>query len=168
VVDLAAMTVTSDVLLTVFSAFARTAAGWPGCPVVLCAASKTLRADLTRMAITRAIPVYLDRSAAIAAAAGCLPLTDSSCTYPQTGDACASARDLVASACREWRVPQVADEAQLLVTELVSNAVRYGGGDITLRVALGDYFLHVSWTTPAPTRHGEGSPTPTTARAAAD
>lgn len=69
VVDLGAVTVDEDIVLTLFAAFARTAAGWPGCSLVLCASSEPLRAALARMAINRVVPVRADLPAALAAAA---------------------------------------------------------------------------------------------------
>src|SRR5262249_38661185 len=53
VVDVAALTVQEDIALTVFSAFARTAAAWPACPVVLCAPPAEVNAALNRLAISR-------------------------------------------------------------------------------------------------------------------
>src|SRR3954470_23537454 len=66
-VDLDETTVADPVALTLFAAFAHTAAGWPGCPLLVCAPSDSVRADLHRMAIDRAVPIYADRSAAIVA-----------------------------------------------------------------------------------------------------
>src|SRR5262245_12061857 len=68
-VDLDETRVADPVALTVFTAFAHTAAGWPGCPVLVCAPSNTVRADLHRLAIDRAVPIYADRPAALVAAA---------------------------------------------------------------------------------------------------
>src|SRR6185295_14723956 len=61
-VDLGATRVADPLALTVFAAFAHTAAGWPGCPVMVCASNDPVRAELHRMAIDRAVPVYVDRA----------------------------------------------------------------------------------------------------------
>src|SRR5689334_5047953 len=42
VLDASGLTVAEEVALSLFAAFADTAAQWPGCPVVLCAPSPTL------------------------------------------------------------------------------------------------------------------------------
>lgn len=54
------------------------------------------------------------------------------------------ARNLVGTACRQWQLPAMVDDAALVVTELVANAVRHAGGPIQLQLALGEYFLHLA------------------------
>lgn len=45
--------------------------------------------------------------------------------FPAHPASAGKARALVSQVCREWGVPQVADDAELVVTELVENAVRH-------------------------------------------
>jgi anti-sigma regulatory factor (Ser/Thr protein kinase) len=47
----------------------------------------------------------------------------------------ARARNLVLVACTRWDAGQVAADAELVVTELVANAVRHAGTEITVRMA---------------------------------
>jgi anti-anti-sigma factor len=68
VVDLSDLVVLDDITLTVFTAFTRAAAEWPGCPVLLTASEPTVRASLERMGISRLTPVYPDETEALAAA----------------------------------------------------------------------------------------------------
>jgi len=144
VVDLAGVTVNDEVVLTLFAAVARTAAGWPGCPVLLCAPSPTVHRGLDRMGVARALPIYPDRATAMAAA-GELPAPRRfGQRLPAKPIAAYLARDVVAAACRAWRLPHLADEAQLVVTELVSNAVRHAGGELELLIVVREHFLHVS------------------------
>src|SRR5205814_209534 len=51
-----------------------------------------------------------------------------------------------AEACQDWRLPiELSDDAEVVATELVSNAVRHAGDDdLVLSVALGRRFLHLS------------------------
>lgn len=49
-------------------------------------------------------------------------------------DAPRLARDFVAQACREWRAPGWDASGTLITSELVTNAVRHAGTDITLRL----------------------------------
>lgn len=44
------------------------------------------------------------------------------------------ARELVTSQLRAWHVEALSDDAALVVTELVTNAVRYAGTDVELRI----------------------------------
>jgi anti-sigma regulatory factor (Ser/Thr protein kinase)/anti-anti-sigma regulatory factor len=143
-VDLAETRVADSLALTIFAAFAHTAAEWPGCPVMVCAPSAAVRADLHRMAIDRAVPIYADRSAALAAAATLPPARRHSRRLPTDPSACGVAREVVRVACGEWHVTHIAEEAELVVAELVSNAIRHGGGAVELRVVLGSYLLHLS------------------------
>lgn len=143
VVDVAGLTA-DDIALTVFSAFSRSAGGWTGCPVLLYGMTRSLRADLNRMAIARTVPLYADRSDALAAAAS-LPAPRRFGTWlPASPDAPSSGRELVARACTAWRQEPLIDDAELVITELVSNAVRHAGGELEITAALRDRFLHLS------------------------
>jgi len=144
VVDLDAVTVDDDIVLTLFSALARTAAGWPGCSLVLCAPGRPVRSALDRLGISRAVPVFPDWPSAAWAAAALPAPRRIGRTVASTPGACAVARDLVCAACRQWRLPTLVDDAALVVTELVSNAVRHSDGPIGLQLSLGEYFLHLA------------------------
>ncbi|MDX6257096.1 MAG: hypothetical protein QOJ11_3430 [Frankiales bacterium] len=48
----------------------------------------------------------------------------------------AHARILVLTACTRWDAGQVCSDAELVVTELVANAVRHAGSQITVRLAV--------------------------------
>jgi anti-sigma regulatory factor (Ser/Thr protein kinase) len=47
----------------------------------------------------------------------------------------AHARSLVLVACSRWDADEVSSDAELVVTELVANAVRHAGSEITVRLA---------------------------------
>jgi anti-sigma regulatory factor (Ser/Thr protein kinase) len=53
------------------------------------------------------------------------------------------ARHLVRRACGAWPATQV-ENAQLMVTELVANALIHGRGDVGLQVTAGEHLLVVS------------------------
>jgi anti-sigma regulatory factor (Ser/Thr protein kinase) len=53
---------------------------------------------------------------------------------PRTHDAPALARRYCARCCEEWHVPHLRPACELLVSELVTNAVVHGRGEITLEV----------------------------------
>jgi anti-anti-sigma regulatory factor len=144
VLDLAGLTVVDDVALTVFAAFNRAAAAWPGCPVILCTQDPAVVADLTRMAVSRAIPVYPDRASAVLAAAQRPAPRRFAARLGGTAAAAWTGREIVAQACETWRLPGVIDDAQLIITELISNAVRHAKGDLHLLVVLRDRHLHLS------------------------
>ncbi|MCW2595888.1 MAG: hypothetical protein JWP39_1776 [Jatrophihabitans sp.] len=55
---------------------------------------------------------------------------------PAEARSAAHARMLVLSVCRRWRAEGVCSDAELVVTELVANAVRHAGTEITIRLAV--------------------------------
>lgn len=57
---------------------------------------------------------------------------------PATPRSAARARHLVLTACARWSAGRVCDDAELVVTELVANAVRHAGTEITVRLAAVD------------------------------
>jgi len=152
VVDVAGLTVDDDLTLTVFSGFAGTAAELAGCPVALCAPSAALVEALQRIAIGLTVPIHPTREAAVAAVLAAPAARRYRRRLAPTPVAPALARELLVEACREWKLPELVDNAEVVVTELVSNAVRYGGGELMLSVVLGKRFLHLSLR--------DGSPVP--------
>jgi anti-anti-sigma factor len=145
VVDVAELTVEDDLTLTIFSGFAGTAAELAGCPVALCAPDPALRTALHRLAIDRSVPVHPTREQAFAAIEAQPAARRYRRRLAATPAAPSQARELLVEACRDWRLPaELADNAEVVATELVSNAVRHAGGDLTVSVALGNEFMHVS------------------------
>ena len=58
---------------------------------------------------------------------------------PCTAMSAAVARKLATERCLEWSTPSLCSDLALVVTELVANAVRHAGTDITVRLSrLGD------------------------------
>ncbi|MDT4988156.1 MAG: hypothetical protein QOI74_2250 [Micromonosporaceae bacterium] len=159
VVDLCEVTVDDDRGLSVFGAVGRTAAGWPGCPVLL-SASSALRARLARLSVSRTLAVYPDRAQALAAAATLPPPQEHRQWLRSTPAAAHSAREAVAAACRDWNLPSLVDDAELLVTELVSNAVRHAGGEMELAIVVREHFLHMSVRDSSPNRPRRMVPDP--------
>lgn len=54
---------------------------------------------------------------------------------PAEARSASEARLLVLTACRRWGASRVCADAELVVTELVANAVRHAGTEITVRLA---------------------------------
>lgn len=143
-VDLSRLVVADDLALTVFSAAARAAEAWPGCRVLLYAPDPKLRGVLGRMSITRFVPTYSHWSDLLVGARPIPPRQRYTRRLAAHPGATAIARELVATVCQEWDLAPLVADAELIVTELVSNAVRYVGGDIMVAVVVSDYYLHIS------------------------
>ena len=166
--DVAELRAHDDVALTVLPALAQHAAAWPGSAVSMAAAPAPLRSALDRMAVARQIPLFATTDAAIAH--GCAgrrrePPGMRARLQPMV-DATAAARHLVDRACRLWGIAPVADLAELIVTELVSNGVRHARTDLEVRVGLHRRQLHLSvrdGSPKLPVRGATATPSPRTA-----
>jgi anti-sigma regulatory factor (Ser/Thr protein kinase) len=79
-----------------------------------------------------------------------------------TSNAAAVARRLVDRACAEWGLPALRDPARLVVTELVSNAVRHARTPLAVSLSRGDdaVDIHVGDRSPVvPRPRGPVEPT---------
>jgi anti-sigma regulatory factor (Ser/Thr protein kinase)/anti-anti-sigma regulatory factor len=144
VADLTEMTVVDDTALLVFRTFARTAAQWPGCPVLLCVPDPVLHEHLERLAMDRVAQLHASRRDALAAAEAVPASAQSSQRLPAGVASAVVARQAVRDACAAWQLRPLVDDAELVVTELVSNAVRHAGGDMDLVIALRGGYLWLS------------------------
>jgi anti-sigma regulatory factor (Ser/Thr protein kinase) len=54
--------------------------------------------------------------------------------FPPHPSSAAAARDLVTDACRSWHREGLIDDLALVVTELVANAIRHAGTEMTVRL----------------------------------
>ncbi|MEV0354472.1 ATP-binding protein [Nocardia sp. NPDC050697] len=125
---------TDDGALTVFSVVRFRVGDWPGVPILLVAAAEPLRRRVA--AAVRRVPVLESEAAALAAAP---PVPRGHRARLDMAAAAASAqcaREFVARMCVRWRTAEIFTDAQLLVTELVENAVRHGAGDVGVRLEL--------------------------------
>lgn len=64
--------------------------------------------------------------------------------FPANPMSAGRARRLVSRACREWNVQHVADDAELVVTELVENAVRHARTGCEIDVELSGSGLRIT------------------------
>src|SRR5947209_18975035 len=138
------MNVDDEVVLSVLPALARHAAAWPGARLAIGAPGQRLTAALERMAVRRSVPVFATVEQAVAAAADQVPCRAVNRTLPATPAALATGRSMVASACAAWHVPAVVDAAQVVITELLANAVRHAGTEMEVRVSLRQQHLHLA------------------------
>jgi anti-anti-sigma regulatory factor len=143
VADVSELVVPDDVTLTLFPAIARHAAAWPGISLVLAAPSRDLFAALDRTAVMRYVPVVSTVEAACAQVDR-MPPSRLVERMPAGPRAVSTARGLVRDACDRWGTGANADIAELVVSELASNAVRHAGGLIQVTVSLRRRHLHLA------------------------
>jgi anti-sigma regulatory factor (Ser/Thr protein kinase) len=142
VVDLTRLRVPMRSRLTVFPVASRTQPA-PPVPLLLCGASDRVRA-MAR--VLGDVAVYDTRAHAVAAvrAAQVRTARRVSAHLAATPMAPAAARGMVDAACRSWHLEHLRGPATLVISELVSNAVRHAATDMDLSAALGGDYLHLS------------------------
>jgi anti-anti-sigma factor len=144
VIDLAGVRLVEEVALTIFPSLARHAAAWPGSPVVLAAARTPLVEALRRSAVCRYLPLYRTSAEAIGRAPRQPSFICLRRRLEPVPAATAVARELVDDACKSWDQTELSDIAQLVVTELVSNAIRHARTSMELSISLRERHLHLS------------------------
>jgi anti-anti-sigma regulatory factor len=143
-VDATQLTVADDVHLTIFMALARQAAGWPTIPILLCAASPAVSRALYRLGIDRHVVICASLAEGRRRAVdGPLPARLESTFGPEPGSI-TLAREMVVTACRSWGFDHLADPAELVVAELVSNAVRHARTPLSLSLTCTKRKLHIA------------------------
>lgn len=123
---------------------------WPGATVVIGGVSRALSASLVNAGNLPSFPTLRD------AVAGAAAIRAHQAEAPRLKlglspieSAAASARRLVDKACAQWGLPALRDTARLVVTELVSNAVRHGtvaasaAVEVTLTRGVGAVYVSV-------------------------
>jgi anti-sigma regulatory factor (Ser/Thr protein kinase) len=63
--------------------------------------------------------------------------------FPAELVSAARARSFVGNLCRSWGIPEAVLEAEMVVTELVENAIRHSHSDCDVSVALADSTLTI-------------------------
>ncbi|GAA0282279.1 STAS domain-containing protein [Cryptosporangium japonicum] len=161
IVDLSRAHVSSTTTLSVFGAVSRRAADWPVVPLVLTASPPDVRDRLEPVTRLWQIPVYASLDEALAEAVRHPPPVRRERLELRPGTmAMPRARAMVAEACREWGLSDLVLPAELIMSELVSNAVQHAGTDLVASVVLRRDLLHltVSDGNPNPPRKSPGYP----------
>jgi len=141
VIDAAGLALGDEVGLTVLAGVAQEAERWPG--TRFSPGAPDLVAAANRMGLVLHLSVSPDRAAAVAALAH-LPvpprITE---TIPPDREAPGRARAAVVAFCAEQGVGGDGDAAQLVASELVTNAVVHAGTEIDLTLRLVSPYLHI-------------------------
>jgi hypothetical protein len=117
----------------------------PRALVALCVPPEAVLADrLQQVRTNRFLPVYAKLHQARTALDNRIPLTDRLVTHLTAAPhAPRTARRLVDRACRTWHLSHLQFSAQLIVSELVTNAVQHAGTDIAVTVTRRAERLHL-------------------------
>jgi anti-anti-sigma factor len=143
VLDADGLAVTDDVALTVLASVARQSERWPGARFALAGANQHVVASVHRLGLERYVIICPDWSTAVAALAQ-RPAPASRRDYiTPDRHAPGAARAAVDEFCTEHRVVG-GDAAQLVASELVTNAVVHAGTPIELTLRLVSPLLHIA------------------------
>jgi anti-sigma regulatory factor (Ser/Thr protein kinase)/ABC-type transporter Mla MlaB component len=143
-IDLSGVTGVDPIALTVFLSLARAAAAWPGAQLVSHSAAAPLADSIEELAIGRHVPLVADRAAAEALAARQGGPVQVRWEVAGDADGLAESRGVVRTFCRGHGLAAVAGDAELLITELVVNAIVHGAAPITARAAVLRRYLHLA------------------------
>jgi anti-sigma regulatory factor (Ser/Thr protein kinase) len=118
----------------------------PPVEVALCLPARTpLAIRLHRLGAKRFLPIYPTVAQARAGVATAVPLTDRfQQQLPPEPKSAGLARVMVADACHTWHLSHLLYPAQLVASELVSNAIRHAGTDLLVTVSRRDAGLHLA------------------------
>lgn len=143
-IDLREVTEVDPIATTVFPTLANAAAAWPGTGVVLHSARPSLARLLDELAVCRQVPLAVDRAAAEALAAATRGPVNVRWRIYDSIDGLSSSRRIVQEFCRRQRITALSDSAELVITELATNAVLYGAAPFTLTASSRQRYLHLS------------------------
>ncbi len=126
----------STAMFSVFTTVWMRISQWPDVPLVLVAETDGHRRDLKRSGVVRHVATTTDLASALRRAEEPPPRRYRRLSLPNSLLASLLAREAVRDVCEEWRLPAVADDASLVVSELVENAVRHAASESVLRIEL--------------------------------
>lgn len=134
IVQLDRMTVVTPLALSVFGMVARKAAYWPGLQLVLVARPGRTRELLRRGAIDRFVPTFALVAEAARKLNGSPMRKLATLELPPAIGSPAAARRFVTDTLDAWQLKDVIDDACLIVSELVENAILHGHSAARLRL----------------------------------
>jgi anti-sigma regulatory factor (Ser/Thr protein kinase) len=141
-IDLSRLAIESETALSVLPSVARQA--MDGIAIMPYVAASTRTGQILRRVVDRYLPVYEDRSAALAAALDHpARLARVHARLPAELGSVASARALARYACRRWALDDLAEDVQLIVSELVTNAIEHAGTLVDVTLLRRSAYLHI-------------------------
>ncbi|MDQ7808571.1 ATP-binding protein [Amycolatopsis sp. A133] len=151
IADIRGLDVEDAKLLSVFSAIAMRISDWPGVSFAVVSDRADHRAGLREQTIDRFVAVHPGVAAA-EEARDRAPRRRAVRQLPPSPSASAAARRFVDEVCAEWAVPGYVEDAALIATELVENAVQHTNSAPRLRLELrrGVFSVAVSDDDPRP------------------
>jgi len=141
-IDVRGLKVADDITLTAFPMFVRHGTA-VGTTIALLRPSPVLRAQLDGLAVVRDLLIFGTRAEALAACAKLPGPRRVELFLAAAPSSTALARSLVTAFCTRWQLPHLTDNAALIVTELVANAIAHAGTPMTVSVLVRRPYLHI-------------------------
>jgi anti-sigma regulatory factor (Ser/Thr protein kinase)/anti-anti-sigma regulatory factor len=149
---------------SLFLVLADLALDWPETPLVLCAPSRELAAQLRMRRVDGRLPVRTSLKAALADPGRRARLAQATLRLPPRPEAPGRARRFLARTCARWHAERFEEAGSLVLSELVTNAVLHAGTGMQVRVVLNDRGMRLSvrdggagWPRPATKGRTAGS-----------
>jgi anti-anti-sigma factor len=143
-IDATDLIVGDDVGLAVLATVAQQSARWPGARIVLASPTPDFAVAAERMGVTRHVPLCPDEAAARLELSGWPDAPTLRQRIEPDRNAPGLARTAVAEFCQAHGVGGDGDAAQLVASELVTNAVVHAGTSIDLTLRLVPPMLHIA------------------------
>ena len=128
--------VASRAMLAVFSTVWMQISQWPEIPMVLIPDTDLHRDELVRSGVAKFVSTAPDLPSALEMAEAPPPRRFQRVSLPCSPAAPMIARSLVRDACEQWNLPSLTEDALLVASELVENAVRHAHSHSVLRIEL--------------------------------
>jgi hypothetical protein len=135
VADISGLTIEDSSLVSVFSLVAMRIGDWPAIPFTVVADASEHRVLLRRHVVDRYVPVRADLAAAIVALDHPVRRRCER-VFPRAGASSAHAREFVTARLTDWGVPELAEDARFIATELVENVLTHTASEPRLRLDL--------------------------------
>ena len=151
-IDVTGMTLGDAIALTVVATAAQQSERWPGSRIVLAPVDAAFGSVATELGIDRSVALCPSVAAALSELSGTpVPPLMRRHIVPDR-DAPGTARSAVIEFCQGQRLDRNNDTAQLVASELVTNAVIHAGTAIELTLRLSGGHLHIAVRDDAPGR----------------
>lgn len=137
VIDVSGLHSSQAAFVTVFPAALAAAGGWPSARLVLFGAQPRLRSILVSARIAETVPLVADLSSAVAILEERPPQVRRHRNLSCHDTAPSAARRFVRETCKLWQLsPDIEEVAELMATELVTNAVEHAHSSSRLTLTL--------------------------------
>ena len=147
IVDLAALRLRWRPTVGLFPTALAAAGGWPAARLVLAGADSTMTAALRAARVPLSVPLAVELSRAAPLLLPRPTRVSASRDLPRSAEAPRWARSLIMMKREDWAAPpltaQFWDDAALVATELVTNAVEHAGTSSLFTLALDELKLHI-------------------------